>query len=112
MAIIKTVCFNDFVREFEAYGRGNNFSYSGLRALFDYLEELSEQCEKDFELDVVALCCDYCEDDAETIAGQYDIDLSDCEDEYEKIEVVREYLENKTSVVGEAGGGVFVYAAF
>lgn len=112
MAIIKTVYFNDFVREFEAYGRGNNFSYSGLRALFDYLEELSEQCGKDFELDVVGICCDYREDDAETIAEQSDIDLSDCDDEDQKIEVVREYLENETSVVGEVGDGVFVYAAF
>jgi hypothetical protein len=39
----------------------NNFSYEGKRALFDYLEQLSEDTGEDIELDTIALCCDYLE---------------------------------------------------
>ena len=41
--------------------RPNNFSYEGLRALFEYLEALEEDIGEEFELDVIALCCDYTE---------------------------------------------------
>lgn len=33
----KTVTFQDFIWEFEAHGRANQFTYDGLCALFDYL---------------------------------------------------------------------------
>ena len=112
MAIVKTVTFSVFCDAFVKADRGNSFSYKGKRALFDYLEELSVQCEKDFELDVIALCCDYNEDDYSEIAHNYSIDLSDCEDEDEKIEVVRDYLENETTIIGEDDDGAFVYAVF
>ena len=36
----------------------NNFSYDGLTALFDYLEEV-ESCTAEMELDVVAICCEF-----------------------------------------------------
>ena len=41
--------------------RPDNFSYSGLGALFGYLEELSEDIGEDIEMDVIAICCDYSE---------------------------------------------------
>lgn len=41
--------------------RPNNFSYEGLRALFDYLEQLEEDTGEEIELDVIALCCEYSE---------------------------------------------------
>lgn len=111
MAIVKTVYFSDFCDAFTEAGRENNFSYKGKRALFDYLEDLSDDCGKDFELDVVALCCEYSEGTYFEIAHNYRIDLSDCEDEDEKIETVREHLENESCIVGE-DNGVFVYAVF
>ena len=46
-----------FMDRFKEMGRGNNFSYNGLSALFDYLEDLDEN----YELDVIALCCEYSE---------------------------------------------------
>lgn len=111
MAIIKTVDFSDFVREFELFGRQKNFSYNGLLALFDYLEELSEDTGSGYELDVIQLCCEYSEGTWQEIAHDYGIDLSDCEDENDKIEAVRDYLESKTCIVGE-NAWVFVYACF
>jgi hypothetical protein len=44
--------------EFKKFSdRGNTFTPAGYDALFDYLEESGE----DIELDVIALCCDFCE---------------------------------------------------
>ncbi len=39
----------------------DNFTYYGKRALFDYLENLSEDIGEDIELDTIALCCEYSE---------------------------------------------------
>lgn len=36
-----------------------NWSYNGAQALFEYLEQLSEDIGEDIELDRVALRCDY-----------------------------------------------------
>ena len=67
------VSFNQFVDEFTRMGRKDqyvdevrsrtpgNFSYEGLRALFDYLEEYEEYTGTPIELDVVALCCEFTE---------------------------------------------------
>ena len=41
--------------------RPDNFSYEGLRALFEYLEDLEEDMGEELELDVIAICCDYTE---------------------------------------------------
>ena len=39
----ETVRFSDFVDRFHDFDRANQFSYEGLRALFDYLEEYKEE---------------------------------------------------------------------
>ena len=43
--------------------RPENFSYEGLRALFNYLEEVEEATEEEMEFDVIAICCDFTEYD-------------------------------------------------
>jgi hypothetical protein len=50
-----------FVERFREMGRGDQFSYEGKIALFNYLEQLSEDIGEPIELDVIALCCDYSE---------------------------------------------------
>ena len=50
-----------FHRAFERMGRGKQFSYEGLNALFDYLEEYEDDTGETIELDVIALCCEYAE---------------------------------------------------
>jgi hypothetical protein len=50
-----------FHAAFFACGRGDQFSYKGRAALYDYLTELEDDIGQEIELDVVALCCDYSE---------------------------------------------------
>ena len=85
--------------EFRAMDRHGHFSYEGMELLFNYLEELNP----DYELDVVALCCDYSEDTVEDIAGMYHISDNQAS--------VMEYLEDNTSVVGITSTGYIVYAS-
>ena len=106
----QTVDFYDFQRAFEQC-RPDNFSRQGLGVLWDYLEQYEEDCGEELELDVVALCCDFSEDSWQNIADNYRIDLEDCEDDDEKEEAVREYLEDEGALVGAVSGG-FVYRDF
>ena len=41
----------------------NNFSYEGLEALFDYLEEFEQDTGTELEFDPVAFACEYSEYD-------------------------------------------------
>lgn len=59
--LYSTVNESAFHDRFIAYGRKENFSYEGRKALFEYLEQLSEDMGEPIELDVIALCCDYSE---------------------------------------------------
>ena len=104
--MIQTINVSDFRDAFRACGRADQFSYEGLGALFEYLEEI----DPDFELDVIALCCDYSEDTVEEIAEAYGIDLPEDQDEIEHKEIVRDYLDNHTTVVGETASG-FIYCS-
>jgi hypothetical protein len=119
-----TIDFPDFQDAFRRYGRLDNFSRQGLELLFYYFEELEDGMGQEIELDVIAICCDYAEDTVEDIARNYSIDLSECEDgictasaygleqvEDAKREVVREYLNDNTQLVGETSTG-FVYLSF
>lgn len=107
-----TVTLHDFRVAFHVAGRGDQFSHSGLEVLFDYLIDYEDQTGEEIELDVIALCCDYYEDSWESIAEEYRIDLSACDDEEDKMECVRDYLEYRTVIVGEPYEGVFIYGAF
>ena len=106
-----TISKYDFEQAFKQADRKENFSYEGLGLLFDYLEEYEESTGTEIELDVIALCCEYSEDTWEDIADNYSIDLTGCEDDDEKIEAVRDYLEDQTQLVGQTADG-FVYACF
>ena len=93
-----TVSLNEFVDTFKNHGRENSFSYEGKRALFDYLEELEEDCGMDIELDVVALDCEYCEyESAIEVCKEYD---GPTKDELESLEWLRE----RTQVIAFNGG--------
>ena len=57
----QTVNQYTFTEAFRNMGRSEQFSYSGLIALFEYLEEMEEGSGEEIELDVIALCCDFSE---------------------------------------------------
>jgi hypothetical protein len=66
--MIETIDESLFISRFEDYKRvvtsenpNGNFTYKGLRALFQYLESLEDDTGDKIELDVIALCCDYSE---------------------------------------------------
>ena len=105
-----TVSNHDFVEAFRAYDRLDNFSFEALDLLFEYLEKYEESTGTEIELDVVAICCDYVEADIDTIIADYRIDVEGMDDD-EKIEAVRDYLNDNTQLVGETASG-FVYAVF
>lgn len=113
--IVKTFNENDFINEFKAYNRMDNFSYKGLRILFESLEQTAIDCEMNIEMDVIALCCEYSEDSITDIINNYDIDLSD-ESYDSKEDLVAEYLQDNTFICGqyEDDNGVtyFVYQVF
>lgn len=103
----QTITKSDFRDAFQRYGRGEQFSYEALELIFDYLEEIDE----DQELDVIAVCCEFAESDLETIANDYNVDLSECEDDDEKEQAILSYLEDHTSVIGQTARGI-VYIQF
>jgi hypothetical protein len=105
-----TVNFDDFRGAFNAI-RPDNFTHAGLRALFDYIEEYEAETGNEWELDVIGLCCEYSESTWEEIAGDYGIGLTDPENEDKTADEVREYLEDKTCIVGFVPGGC-VYQNF
>ena len=96
--IYKTIDIYDFRRAFTDYNRTNNFSYEGLDALFEWLDELSADTDTPYELDVIGLCCEFTE---------YS-DFSEIYDNYsntniENIEDLRDY----TTVI-EFDGGIII----
>jgi len=101
----QTVNYNDFRDAFRNYDRLDNFP-NGLEALFDFIEELDEQCETETELDVIALCCEFSEHDSavDCVADcGYDAQLEAFEED-EKEEAALDYLLDNTMVIEFTGG--------
>jgi len=106
----QTIGFREFCQAFEQL-RPQNFSGEGLGVLWDYLEQYEGDSGVELELDVIAICCDFSEDDWQNIAENYDFDLSECETDEDRIEEVKACLEANGALVGEVEGG-FVYRDF
>ena len=56
----QTVYLEDFRKAFKDT-RPNNFSNEGLIALYDYFQNLEDDIGEELDLDIIAVCCDYCE---------------------------------------------------
>jgi hypothetical protein len=109
--MITQITFSAFCDAFRDMDRNDNFSYEGKRALFDYLEEYEGVSGCELELDIIAFCCEFYENDLDSIIDDYGIDVSDAEDDDEKADIVEEYLQYHTCLVARLGTD-FVYAAF
>lgn len=85
----------------------DNFSYEGLEALYDYLEELEESCGTEIQFDMVATCCDYTEYssamDACTIVSNETFDDN---------ESALDYLRDNTNVITIEGADRIIIADF
>ena len=83
----QTINLYQFRDAFQRMDRANQFSYKGLELIYDYLEE----CSPDFDFDVIAICCDFCEMTELEIRSSYGLEDSDSS---------TAYLENNTFIVG------------
>jgi len=115
--MIQTINQSAFIDAFHNWGRGEQFSYSALCAIFEYIENYEDDSCEQIELDVIALCCEWAEDDAKSIAEQYDIDLTDDDGEDtltddEKAEKVMEYLNDESPHAVELDNGNILYVQF
>ena len=87
----------DFERAFKNFER-DNFSYDGLKALFEYLEEYEEDTGEEVELDVIALCCDYMEYDS----------LKEYNDDYGTKYSEIDAIQDDTTLIKIDGGNGFI----
>jgi hypothetical protein len=105
-----------FKEAFKTAGRGDQFSYKGLDALFDWLEE---EDDGGYELDVIALCCDFTEYESafeclnDYMTGDQFIDefvgaMAEGDDELE--EACKEYLNENTCVIHLSNGAIIIQA--
>ena len=107
----QSITFSGFVDSFRAHGRYDQFGYEGLRILFDYFEEYEESTGNDMELDVIAICCEYSIESFDDIASNCSIDLSGIDDDDDKKNAVIEYINEKSTVIGDCADGI-VYVQF
>ena len=104
-----TLSVSDFRDAFARMGRKNQFTYEALGLIYEFLEDI----DPDWELDVIAVCCDFDEQAPVDIAHMYGIDISECDSDDDKIlVVVREYLHDETTVIGTTSAGSIVYVQF
>ena len=84
-----TLNFDGFERAFQRYGRGEQFSYEGLQALFEWLEDIESDMGEEQELDVIGLCCEFAEfENLKEFQDDYGTDYESIED-----------IENDTMVI-------------
>jgi hypothetical protein len=117
----QTVNNTDFHSAFGYMNRLNNFTYEARNALFEYLEQLEEDTGVEYELDVIALCCEYSQDTWQNVADNYNIDLLP-DEEYEdytleqvweaRQKIVKDYLEENTIVIDSFDDGTILYIVF
>ncbi len=94
-----TVSAHEFREAFRKYGRDNSFSYDGIDALFEYLEDLERDTGIEDEFDVVGICGDYTEyEDLEEFHDNYD------KEDYPDIESIKE----NTAFIDIHGGGFII----
>lgn len=82
-----TVNVHEFRESFSI--RPDSFSYNGLAALFEYLEELEDGTGEELELDPIAICCDFAEyESLEDFCEDYGREFESIEDLSEETTVI------------------------
>lgn len=96
----QSVNFETFRQSFINFNRLENFP-TGLRALFEYLEELEHDTGEELELDVIALCCDFCESKLSEVLKEYNLEsLEDLQNNTTVIMVDSEQDKDPTIIYG------------
>ena len=104
---------SEFIREFEAHNRGDDFSHAALVALFGYLEQFESDTGEEIELDVIGLCCEFCEYDLDELRDNYGYLFDKDFDEYDDWLILdwAEKLSDHTQVI-EVDNDSVVLVAF
>jgi len=98
--IIQTISTASQFRDaFHAANRADNFSYEALGLMFDYFDD----CGDNVELDVIGICCEFTEMDADEVRDQYRLD-ADID--------VEKYLNDNTCLIGKTDVGAYVFLQF
>lgn len=71
----QTINLYQFRDAFQRMDRGDQFSYEGLEALYNYLEEVNPE----YDLDVIALCCDFSQCSLNEFLDSFDVELEDAD---------------------------------
>ena len=78
--MINYVTEHEFIDTFKKI-RPENFSYEGLKVLFEHLEFWEKEEDKPIEFDVIAICCDYTEyDNKKELLENYDMSIEEIQD--------------------------------
>lgn len=107
----QTIGKSQFIDAFHHCGRGEQFSYEALCALFECLECYEEDAGEELELDVIALCCEWSEDSIEDIISNYAIELDNDLDDDDKSDTVYDFLCSNTQAV-MLNNGCILYIQF
>jgi hypothetical protein len=101
----QTINLNDFRQAFHNMGRGEQFSYEALEVIYDYFEEF----DPDYELDVIAICCEFAEMSLNEVIDAYDIDITYEDNVYSQ---VLDYISNNSIYLGDTPQGTLIFAQF
>ena len=105
--MITTINEYDFTTAFHKMGRGNNFTYEGLKALYNYLEDLGDDIGEPIELDVVALCCEYIEyENLKEFENDYGKEFSNIDKRF------KYSIEDNTTLIPIQGTDSFIIQQF
>ena len=111
--------FCDAFNRFDTYK--DTFTYNGKNALFEYLEQLSEDCDEKIELDIVALCCEYSEHDSALECAinyvqfegmTFDADGAELKTVEQVDKEALEFLQNNTTVIEIDGSDSIIIQDF
>ena len=82
--------------------RKDTFSYAGLEALFEYLEQYEEDTGEEMKFDMIAICCEY---------SEYENLKEYQEDNQSDIETLEE-LQDETTVIPIENTDKFIIQVF
>ena len=111
----QTINLDQFRQAFRNMGRGEQFSYEGLERIYEWIEENESNEGKEWELDVIALCCELAEMTMDEIFNAYPevLDLIDMDNPKESTySIVVDYLNDNGSYLGDTPQGTFVFQQF
>jgi hypothetical protein len=95
----QTVNFSTFQTAFESI-RPDNFTYEGLTALFNWIEQQEQDTGEEQELDVIALCCDFTESTYEEVMNDYNLADEEFLNDEDRPQAVIDYLNDETMIIG------------